>query len=557
MKRYKQLVDLVRFAQPATIIEIGTNKGARAELLCREALRYRDKVHYTGYDLFEDATRANDAAEMNGKAAACEADVAARLSALPGVTFDLVRGNTKATLHGTEIYADLVFIDGGHSVETIRGDYEAVKGSNVIAFDDYYASGADTTKFGCNQIVDGLPHEILPRQDRAAGMTIQLAVVGYSSKWAAAFDRIRQKDTVKSVAIWRPGLNRRVDMIAVINSLEPLIDPSETLEHIRSICKRMFFVIKADALRSLDWWRTELEKRFQVNEWFGGIDEINGPTSEVCGTAAPLYVVGELPAKGVMAEEERFEHTRINCPKVAKRLDPVPIDKPHGNLALIVCYGPSLVDTWTDLVGQLKFHGGDVFSVSGAHDFIMRRDIVPKYHVECDPREHKTKNINRPNPETEYLIASCCHPSLVDHLIENKCNVTLWHMCNGQESFRTVDELEPDQPMIHGGGNAGLRAIAVAYNLGYRHFVIYGMDCSFKGEQQWAGRHAGKPKKTVQEYIVDGEKFASSPIMAIYARQFFDTVEQAVGATFHLAGHGLLQAMVKASNKQRGQERAA
>jgi hypothetical protein len=45
---------------------------------------------------------------------------------------------------------------------------------------------------------------------------------------------------------------------------------------------------------------------------------------------------------------------------------------------------------------------------------------------------------------------------LVDKLLPY--DLTLWHMCNGEESFRTVDELEPDQFMVHGGGNAGLSA---------------------------------------------------------------------------------------------------
>lgn len=547
MKRYKQLTQIVRFAQPKTIIEIGAHRGERAEMLCREALKYRDAVHYTGYDLFECATPESNVIELNGKGPATEANLRERLSAIPGVTFELVKGNTRQTLHGTEIFADLAFIDGGHSVETIRGDFEAVKGSNVIVFDDYYTGGADISKFGCNSIVAGQPHELLPREDHAGGMGIKLAVIGYSSKWAAAFDRIREKDAgVKSVAIWRPGFNRRVDMVAAINSLEPLLEPGEVLEHIRGISKRIFFVIKADLLRALPWWRNELEKKFQVHEWFGAIDEIHGPETEVCGTASSLAMIGELRAKGVMAEDQRFEHTKVNCEKVKKRLPPPP-QQLNAETAVIVCYGPSLQDTWTDLLGQIKFKGGHIFSVSGAHDYLLRRDVVPNYHVECDPRPHKADNLNRPSKGVEYLLASCCHPSLVEKLLPY--DVTLWHMCNGEESFRTIDELEPDQFMIHGGGNAGLRAIAVAYVMGYRNFIIYGMDCSFKEDMQWAGAHVGK-KKDVIEVFCDGEKFLTSSVMVSYARHFLSTIENAPGAQFTLVGHGLLQSMIKVANTQ-------
>lgn len=548
MKRYKQLADVVRFCQPKTIIEIGAHRGERAEMLCREALKYREKVHYTGYDLFEDATAETNAAELNGKAPATEEALRERLSAIEGVTFELVKGNTRQTLHGTEVFADLVFIDGGHSVETIRGDYEAVKGSNVIVFDDYYTGGVDTAKYGCNSVISE-PFQLLPREDHAKGVGIKLAIIGYPPPhWLKAFDNIRKKEPVKTIAIWRPGFRRKADMVAMINCLEPMMEPGEVLEDVRQQCKKLFFVIKGDALRPLPWWRAELEKKFQVHEWFGNINEIDGPTSEVCGTASKLFLMGELQARGVMDESERTQHVRANVAKVKKRLVHVPMDEHNEKTAIIVCYGPSLQDTWTDLVGQLKFNGGDTFSVSGAHDFMIRREMFPTYHIECDPRPHKAENLTRPTKGVQYLIASCCHPSLVDKLLPY--DLTLWHMHNGADSVAPIEELEPDQFMVHGGGNAGLRAIAVAYVMGYRNFIIYGMDYSFKDDgQQWAGKHVGKKKSTI-EVVCDGEKFLTSSVNVSYCRHFLMTIENAPGAQFQLVGNGLLQAMMRASNKQ-------
>ena len=74
-------------------------------------------------------------------------------------TFELIKGNTRDTL--PSYVADFVYIDGGHSVATIRSDYEAVKGSHVIVFDDYYRPDAkggcpDLKKFGANAIVDAI-----------------------------------------------------------------------------------------------------------------------------------------------------------------------------------------------------------------------------------------------------------------------------------------------------------------------------------------------------------------------------------------------------------------
>src|SRR5882672_10238852 len=102
VKRYRQFADIIAVIRPTTIIEIGTYQGSRAEALCREALKYQKTVHYTGYDLFEDATPLTNEQEKNKKPPASEKSVHDRLAAIPGVTFELVKGNTRKTLHGTD-----------------------------------------------------------------------------------------------------------------------------------------------------------------------------------------------------------------------------------------------------------------------------------------------------------------------------------------------------------------------------------------------------------------------------------------------------------------------
>lgn len=180
--RYNQLADLVHEHQPVTIVEIGTHHGYRAWTMCMAALEHEPKVHYIGYDLFDQATPETNERELNGKGAGSSRkalEAMRHISAIhPGFVFELHQGDTRNTLHGKNVVADFVFIDGGHSVETIRGDYDAVKGSKVIVFDDYYVSGADTAKFGCNEVVKDIPHKLLPVVDRfGEDLRIQMAMV--------------------------------------------------------------------------------------------------------------------------------------------------------------------------------------------------------------------------------------------------------------------------------------------------------------------------------------------------------------------------------------------
>ena len=56
---------------------------------------------------------------------------------------------------------DLIFVDGGHSEETIASDWYNVKQiltpDTVVIFDDYYIDAGDVMDgFGCNALIDSL-----------------------------------------------------------------------------------------------------------------------------------------------------------------------------------------------------------------------------------------------------------------------------------------------------------------------------------------------------------------------------------------------------------------
>lgn len=190
MKRYNQIGDIIARVTPISIVEIGTHKGVRARYMTCEALRHVQTVHYIGFDVFETESAAfhNDA--MNGKGIATRAVAEGALQGVARqhrgrLTWELVTGDTRKTLAGREIVADLVFIDGDHRVETIRSDFDAVRSSRCVIFDDVYLRDEagqmpDIDTYGANLIVSQIPNAVLlPVVDpcRAGGM-IKLAVVG-------------------------------------------------------------------------------------------------------------------------------------------------------------------------------------------------------------------------------------------------------------------------------------------------------------------------------------------------------------------------------------------
>jgi hypothetical protein len=183
MVRYKKLLDLIKVYEPRTIAEIGAWNGENAKRMISQASEISENVEYIGYDLFEEATSETDAEEFNVKKHFSEAEVYANIKGTcPDAEVALIKGNTRETLRS--ICADFVWLDGGHSVETIESDYEACKHSKVIVFDDYYVADEqgrmpDINKVGCNRVVEKLPHTVIETRDPVSGGGyINIAVVG-------------------------------------------------------------------------------------------------------------------------------------------------------------------------------------------------------------------------------------------------------------------------------------------------------------------------------------------------------------------------------------------
>ena len=128
MSRYRKLFDLVCEKQPKHVVEIGTWNGKRA----MEFMGATNCI-YTGFDLFEDATKDTDSEELNVKRHFELTEVSKHIEMAGFDNFQLIRGNTRETLpQWIEKIPpfDFAFIDGGHSIETIESDLKYIK-SNI------------------------------------------------------------------------------------------------------------------------------------------------------------------------------------------------------------------------------------------------------------------------------------------------------------------------------------------------------------------------------------------------------------------------------------------
>tara|TARA_R100001086_G_scaffold165932_1_gene89879 strand:- start:218 stop:2515 length:2298 start_codon:yes stop_codon:yes gene_type:complete len=197
LPRYAQLAELIRNYKPKRIVETGTWNGGRAIEMALAAFENSDKVHYTGFDLFQDATDETDKIEQNTKPHNHFNAVVKRLEEFAAkmeedkkeFTFTLLKGDSKETMPRAKKElkrADFAFIDGGHSEKTVQSDYENLIHVPVVVFDDYYSKDVEdkipADEFlGTNRLLETMKENsrvyVLPSQDKVQdGGTVHLMV---------------------------------------------------------------------------------------------------------------------------------------------------------------------------------------------------------------------------------------------------------------------------------------------------------------------------------------------------------------------------------------------
>jgi len=318
-----------------------------------------------------------------------------------------------------------------------------------------------------------------------------------------------------------------------------------------------------------EFWKEKLHNAFRIERIEEQAHEGRqlGKDKDLLLVLEPIALMTQLKAVGVLSDEERNAHTAANIGRTWNRLPQAPIDWRTGRVsmdapafirrhelrpdtvAIVCCYGPSIKESIKVLPEQIEANPHHkVISVSGTHDFLLKHDITPDWHVECDPRLHKSKMVKRISDKTHYFMASCCHPKYVERIDPD--NLVLWHLFNGEESYKIRNmPSEKDQALMPGGGSVGLRTFVMLYFLGFRRFIVHGFDCSYgpQGETH-AGKHAGKKLKTTRVRIEgDDEWFETAPVMITYAQHMVRDIQQGryPGCVFHFMGDGLFQKMVR------------
>lgn len=256
------------------------------------------------------------------------------------------------------------------------------------------------------------------------------------------------------------------------------------------------------------------------------------------------YAQAEAISKTPKTPEEVAGHIITNLARPLPRLT---ARVPAHTRPMILCgYGPSLRETWRAAVAE----DGDLWTVSGAHALLLSKGVQPMFHTDVDPRPHKAHFLDGPaDTRTRYYLPSRCAPEMFDRVAGK--DVTMYHIkCKDEKAV--ILAREPGALIIPSAITAGLVALQLGIVLGYRKFIIYGMDGSAdpRDEQKHGGDHPNKAEPFNSLVEVEGRQFATNMLMLLAVNDFFSIATDWEVGTFEFRGDGLLPWTEKVSRRQ-------
>lgn len=165
--RYGHLSQTIRRREARRLLEIGVWDAVHSRWMIEAALHQHrpEEVAYYGFDLFEHADASTIDHEVSKPAPTLQ-HVRSVLQPFVerGVTVHLFRGDTTLVLPQIAPVLprmDFVFIDGGHSEETVRSDWtwvsHCIGPDTVVIFDDYVDPiSVVQSGVGVNAVVDAI-----------------------------------------------------------------------------------------------------------------------------------------------------------------------------------------------------------------------------------------------------------------------------------------------------------------------------------------------------------------------------------------------------------------
>ena len=187
--------------------------------------------------------------------------------------------------------------------------------------------------------------------------------------------------------------------------------------------------------------------------------------------------------------------------------------------------------------------GHDILVCNAACQFLLERDIVPKYMF-CFDADPLMLEFITAHPDITYLMASRCPPKAFELLAG--CKVVLWHAAGDNNINPILEKHSRLEPMISGGSAAVTRAMVLSVSIGYRAVHLWGCDSSFHNGATHIRQSTTKERQL--QIMCNNRVFYCAPWMALQANDFKVLAPslREMGVKLVVHGDGLIPHLAKA-----------
>lgn len=506
--RYEQIIRILQNYPHQTILEVGTHNGNRGIEMCSVNLAKGFPVKYFGFDLFEHGNEQTNIEELNAKGNPRFEDVNKKFAELQSqfptlFTYKLVAGNTRETLANPDNLPDkidFVWLDGGHSIETIYSDFENLKNrADLIILDDYYHSGVDTEKFGCNKLTKNIRHILLPKIDNFGNnLSISLVAAGKN------IERFKNMSGVPAEFKTRPPTNSNgMEGQDIQLKTQNCVENSVIHDNIRYAST---FTKKG--------LKTEIEKITKEN-----IDDLDVLTSKLNALKNRKFI--DFVSSGY----NPITHSRIVFV--------------GGSTSIKDSNHPEYNKNWKRIKSEVR-KGALLVAVKTSYDECIEHKLIPWGCILLDPRDHVASKITKPHKNTNYFIASMCDKSTWDKFAQsNEYKVIGYHAGVGADETPIIQTyFDGSNAVISGGTTSGFRGLSLMIQIGYRHFTMIGFDSSYHEKPTVV--HGRSVKEAIQ-VSVHGKTFWTDPELIAQSKDMEMILKVYPYLDIEFVGNGMLQ----------------
>ena len=214
----------------------------------------------------------------------------------------------------------------------------------------------------------------------------------------------------------------------------------------------------------------------------------------------------------------------------------------HPRGAVMICgAGPSIRDD-VPRIREMQRQGGLVMTCNKTYEYLLDHGIVADYHVMLDPMPWVAEYVQRPHPMTKFLVSHQCDPAVARRLRLRGGRVYLWiaacdyYGATCPSEAQMAEYANRDFCMVAGSTTVGLRAVILAYYLGFRAIHLFGMDSSMVRDAPGAEPRLhvmpkDKPKDATEGTVTLNNKagsweFYTNNHMSKQATDFEDLISQ-------------------------------